>query len=259
MLEGESGSAENRVRPGLSALQYRGNWITPANMRRRFDTCFFISVLPSASPASHNATERPHQDIKGPQTHAQGASADNTEMISADWLTPHEAIVKTLAHTANLMQSASGSVPDPAQSEQNDSIVLVPPQFYLLAELIHCKSWRDLVETSSTGATLVRARRVAAFEPEIRSVLDTRGTRRPATVLVGDPEHSKTDEALGQPDDRHRTYVLLPPKPEAKAGEHQKPPPPPLGLTVMGVHRQGQLWQFGLNRPDRKIHWESVR
>lgn len=228
MLAGDDKAA--KIRPALSSLQYRGNWITPANMKRRFDTCFFISILPPASAPSIAATDSPHQDIPtGAAAHAR-ASADNTEMISADWLTPLEAIQKTLTHT-DAQKSRRDSTPD--------SIILFPPQFYLLAELVRYKSWKDVLgsDVDASGRALPQARRVGTFGPEVQSVVDGMGQRRAATVLVGDPAHSKTVDA--KDGDRHRTYVLLPLKPEQKADEKWKSKAP-LGLTVMGVHRQGK-------------------
>ena len=183
----------SQARPALTSLRFVGNWITPASVPRRFDTHFFISILPPSSRTSHEATEMPHQ---------YAASADNTEMTSLDWLTPREAIDRT--------------------SSSKDSMVLYPPQFYLLAELVRVKSWRDLAgdETDNSGRPLPRARRVEPLVFEPRKVKDESGNERTALVLVGDVAHSKTVNA--EPSDRHRTYDLKG------------------SMSIIGVHRQGE-------------------
>ena len=67
-------------------------------------------------------------------------------------------------------------------------------------------------------------------------------TPTPATVLPGDPAHSLTSTLFptASPHARHRTYVILPPKVGvvSEKGEGWKSKAP-LGLTVMGLHREG--------------------
>ena len=243
-LNAEGGS----LRPGLSTLQYRANWITPANMKRRYDTAFFLTILPpSASPSpTPSSTDSPtatpvHQD--------HVATADNGETVSADWLTPLEAIERTLAHTASL-QTSEG----PAGADRSN-IILFPPQFYLLAELVSRKSWKDVLDSQAKdleGRPIAKPRHVAVFGPELRGCQDGKGVFRPATVLVGDPEHSQTDPSTLKPTDRHRTYVLLPSKPKPGEEEAKWKAKAPLGLTVMGVHRQGMDRLFGEGWEDMK-------
>lgn len=146
---------------------------------------------------SHDATETPHHEIP---RHA--ASADNTEMTSLDWMTPLEAIRRP-------------------QAAEN-AIVLYSPQFYLLAELVRYKSWRDLIgdEMDASGRALPRARQVAPLEFETQWVVDDSGVERPALVLIGDVAHSQTVNA--HPSDRHRTYDMR--------GT----------LSVIGVQRRGE-------------------
>ncbi|KAM0786819.1 hypothetical protein ACM66B_002250 [Microbotryomycetes sp. NB124-2] len=218
------------TRPGVSALQPRGRWVTPKALQRRFDTMFYITVLPpSTSPLDTDSENPVHVD--------HVATADNGETISADWLTPAESIQRTLLHTSSLSTG---------QSSPPESVILFPPQFYLLAELVRHKSWRDLLSSTdvdNAGNPLVVARSVNAYEPEITSCQDMSGQDRVATVLLGDPQHSKTDQSKCRPEDRHRTYVLVPQKGK---GRGQTQP----GLTVMGVHRQGIERLFGKGWPD---------
>ncbi|SGY76083.1 BQ5605_C005g03466 [Microbotryum silenes-dioicae] len=222
--------------PALSSLQYRANWITPANMKRRFDTHFFISILPPSSPTSRTST------TKDPIHSEHIASADGGETVSADWLTPKEAIDRTLLH-AQLQQGP------PKEGEESDaasrSLILFPPQFYLVAELVRTKSWKELVHKPSSGVEKgvhnFAPRHIQPFEPEVKGVEDSQGKFRAATVLIGDPEHSKTDQSTCLKTDRHRTYVLLP----AKRRDPEWKVKPPLGLTVMGCHREGMGRLFG--------------
>lgn len=209
-------------------------------MKRRFDTHFFMTVVP---PSISVPTESAEAIISEPI-----ASADGKETVSADWLTPSEAMRRTLEHTR--IQQAGETV------HVDSSIILFPPQvclpsdgpldfvnranlsspqFYLLAELSETKSWRDLLDTSDVdlaGFPKVKERSIEPFEPEMRAVLTSRGEKRAATVLPGDPEHSMTKKMMPNagPEARHRTYVLLPGK--AKTEELKKKQP--LGLTVMG-------------------------
>lgn len=123
-------------------------------------------------------------------------------MTSLDWMTPLEAIRRP-------------------QAAEN-AIVLYSPQFYLLAELVRYKSWRDLIgdEMDASGRALPRARQVAPLEFETQWVVDDSGVERPALVLIGDVAHSQTVNA--HPSDRHRTYDMR--------GT----------LSVIGVQRRGE-------------------
>ncbi|ORY88246.1 hypothetical protein BCR35DRAFT_22950 [Leucosporidium creatinivorum] len=235
-LLGEGEGGQDKIRPGLSSLQFRANWITPANMKRRYDTSFFLTILPPSSTSSSTSSSAPTA------THSDHiATADNGETISADWLTPHEAIRRTLLHTSSLQSSTPTPPPE-------GSIILFPPQFYLLAELAGTKNWEDVLDGKQLdvgGLPLARPRSITAFEPEIKGVVDASGAFRAATVLVGDPEHSKTDPAKAEEGDRHRTYVLLPAKPKTEDEKEKWRKNPPLGLTVMGVERRGMERLFG--------------
>ncbi|KAK4052727.1 hypothetical protein OIV83_002014 [Microbotryomycetes sp. JL201] len=227
MLTGDDSSV---TRPGVSTLQPRGQWVTPKALKRRFDTTFYITVLPpSSSPLeSQNPVHIDHM-----------ATADNGETISADWLTPAESIQRTLLHTSSLSTG---------ESSPPESVILFPPQFYLLAELVRTKSWRELLsqtEVDEAGNALVVSRAVNAYEPEITGCQDMSGQDRVATVLLGDPLHSKTDQSKSRSTDKHRTYVLVPQK--GKGGDKGQSQP---GLTVMGVHREGMERLFGPGWPD---------
>ncbi|GAA6059221.1 hypothetical protein JCM10212_006614 [Sporobolomyces blumeae] len=241
------------ARPAVTRLTHWANWVTPVMLPRRFDTHFFITVLPSStSPASSatDAEQTPYYKL---------ASSDGVETSIAEWLTPTQAIRRALAHTANLSvpDTTPTYAPQPHSMGDNpaNSIILHPPQFYLLAELAHNhKSYHSLLVSASTSsqegsrvARLVRPRTVKSFTPQIGRVRDLSGTDRAATLLPGDvayndsssPDrldkqgrvvhHGEIDTSKGP---KHRTYVVPP-------NERTQ------GLTVLGVHREGLGGDFG--------------
>ncbi|GAA5881784.1 hypothetical protein JCM16303_006450 [Sporobolomyces ruberrimus] len=213
------------VRPGVSRLTHWANWVTPVLLPRRFDTHFFISVLPSTSAPTSSPDDTPYYKL---------ASSDGVETSIAEWLTPTQAIRRALAHTANL--SYPSTVPTYAEQPHSmgnnptKSIILHPPQFYLLAELANNhKSYRTLLDESGRS---VRPRSVRSFTPQIAKVVDEGGKMRPATLLPGDEAFE--GEEKGATGARHRTYVIPP-------NERTQ------GLTVLGVHRrnleEGPGWE----------------
>ncbi|KAK4703401.1 hypothetical protein P7C70_g2819, partial [Phenoliferia sp. Uapishka_3] len=221
-------------KPSLSKLQYRANWITPRMNSRRFDTHFFVSVLPP--------TFVPATTSNAPLISDHLASADAKETVSADWLTPAEAIRRTLSHTKKLQALlGDAKLSSPPTGDSDDSIILFPPQFYLLAELADHKSYATLLD--DTDPTRIRPRAVRAFEPQLKGVKTDHGDVWPATVLPGDPEHTATSallEALGLSDmrkeRRHRTFIVMPPRVPGK-----KLPP---GFTVVGMCETQHPYQF---------------
>ena len=86
---------------GTESLVPRARWITPRSLKKRWDTHFFAAIL-----------ER--EDVE----------ADGVEIVSAEWMEPREAVRRALQER---------STPD--------AIVLLPPQFYLLAELASVMDW----------------------------------------------------------------------------------------------------------------------
>lgn len=219
------------VRPAVSRLTHWANWVTPLMLPRRFDTHFFISVLPSSSSPASSPDDTPYYKL---------ASSDGVETSIAEWLTPTQAIRRALAHTANLSYSETtptyAEQPHSMGNNPTKSIILHPPQFYLLAELAqNHKSYRSLLDGSGVN---VRPRSVRSFTPQIGRVEDEGGKTRPATLLPGDESFVATDSAgeSGKTGVRHRTYVIPP-------NERTQ------GLTVLGVHRRGL---------DERAGWEDM-
>lgn len=201
---------------------------------RRFDTHFFIAVLPpSFAPASPHAP-----------THETLVSSDGVETSSADWLTPLEAIGRAVAHTEGLTAASLASTSPPATAAGAEPIILHPPQFNLMAELAcNHRSLASLLEPGSAAAAaapaaaatapVVRPRRVVPFTPQIAHVLDGQGRERRATILPGDDEYAYEagvglDEVMERVERsakggrRNRSYVLAPRKGQ-------------VGLTVEGA------------------------
>ena len=79
-------------------------------MKRRFDTHFYTSILPPSFNLEF--------DLSGATSKTIG-SADGKETVSADWLTPSEAIAMTLVNTQEL---------ETGSSTNKKSIILFPPQ-----------------------------------------------------------------------------------------------------------------------------------
>ncbi|GAA5967416.1 hypothetical protein JCM8115_000785 [Rhodotorula mucilaginosa] len=231
------------ARPALSLLTHWSNWVTPTLLPRRFDTHFFIAVLPpAASPLkSSSASSSP-----APTHHESLVSSDGVETTSADWLTPAEGVRRALAYSYALAQqdqpTTATALSDSAAAGASSSetpIILHPPQFNLLAELAqNHRSLASLLDRarsssgsdSSTASLVVKPRRVVPFTPQVVSVQDDAGKKRRATVLPGDEAYSYPssgmDSSLSGPGQRNRTYVLPPMKNQQ-------------GLVVEGCLRRG--------------------
>ncbi|GAA5962877.1 hypothetical protein JCM3765_005901 [Sporobolomyces pararoseus] len=221
------------VRPALSKLTHWANWVTPTLLPRRFDTHFFITVLPSSSSPAASPDDTPYYKL---------ASSDGKETSIAEWLTPLQAVRRALAHTAGLSYPETtptyAEQPHSMGNNPTKSIILHPPQFYLLAELANNhKSYKSLLDDSGLN---VRSRSVRSFTPQIGEVIDEGGKTRRATLLPGDESFVAPGEGgeKGKKGARHRTYVIPP---------NQKTQ----GLTVLGVHRRGLV--------DEGPGWEDMR
>lgn len=186
---------------------------TPTVLPRRFDTHFFIAVLPpSPSPLATEGTG-------SGTTHEALVSSDGVETTSADWLTPAEGVRRALAYSYALAHGSPATGATAASAAQGTPIILHPPQFNLLAELAQShRSLRSLLDSSRSeqpmsGQMLVRPRRVYPFTPQVAAVTDDLGRKRRATVLPGDEVYkydNAEDEHLSGPGQRNRTYVLPP-------------------------------------------------
>lgn len=205
-------SLGDSARPAVDSLTHWSQWVTPVILPRRFDTHFFINVLPSPSKSGGTtdtsaATTAAHDSL---------VSSDGVETTSADWLTPLEAIKRAVAHPA---RGASDAPLEPASDVE--PILLHPPQFNLLAELAHNhRTLASLLDpsTSSSATPLVRRRRVVPLTPQVANVTDDQGKERKATVLPGDEEYQYDDETVDpapgvhRAGKRNRTYVQPPKK-----------------------------------------------
>ncbi|GAA5826733.1 hypothetical protein JCM11251_002872 [Rhodosporidiobolus azoricus] len=252
-----------KVRLAADGLREWGRWITPEAVPRRYDTTFFLSLLPSFS-SSNSSPPTPPSSAAPPSSSTQSvhlALSDGTETTLAEWLTPGEAITRALRYTKKLQEGtteppAPGAVgaEDSGAVGDDEGILLHPPQFNLLAELaLNHPSYRSLLLPPSSDFSfapksyppipypmVLKTRNVPTYVPRLIRVKE--GGRR-ATVLPGDEEYEVEMQGKGEEQKgrkrRNRTYVLPPEKGKA-------------GLIVEGVHRKGMLELFGEG-------WEDMR
>jgi nucleoside diphosphate-linked moiety X motif protein 19 len=211
-------STKGSTVPDIQALVYRGNFVTPTPMKKRWDTHFFLSVLP---PAEEERVQSDRDLI---------VTSDGVETISADWFTPLEAVSYAIAPPPS----------DPASYKSTQSIILAPPQFYFLSELLPLKDWRELLQ--SGGGERARKRKVVPFVPEFKLLDPREASRNVAMVLPGDPLHSMTPllSAEPKPDALHRSYVI-PASKSNNAGD----------LRLHAVYRRGMTSILGAG-------WEDI-
>ncbi|GAA6043085.1 hypothetical protein JCM8097_008415 [Rhodosporidiobolus ruineniae] len=259
---------EEGVRLAAEGLTEWARWITPTGLPRRFDTRFFISLLPSPlSSTSPSPPSSASASISEPAH--QHATSDGVETTLAEWLTPREAIRRALVYTAGLktarehpVPAAPAAVPRATEGEvegeeAETGILLHPPQFNLLAELAaNHLSYRSLLapspsSPSSNSALVVRPRPVPTYLPRALRVRDKDGKERRAMALPGDEAYGPLGEGLievaggGEKEGgkggrrRNRTYVL--PLEKGRAG-----------LIVEGVEREGMVDVLGQG-------WEDMR
>lgn len=81
-----------RLRTDL--LHYIAHWLTPLGRAKRFDTRFFVAVLPAGQASAHDAVETVQQVWLRP---AQALSAENTRRL----MTPTRAVLEQLANFAD--------------------------------------------------------------------------------------------------------------------------------------------------------------
>lgn len=91
-------------------------------MKRRFDTHFFVTILPSSLSLDQSTEDASSSDAA---VSSSIGSADGKETTSADWLTPAQAIRLTLAHTKDL---TDGEKAEQVTTGGLDRIILFPPQ-----------------------------------------------------------------------------------------------------------------------------------
>ncbi|KAH8917062.1 hypothetical protein BT69DRAFT_1287040 [Atractiella rhizophila] len=96
--------------PPISSLSHRSNWVTPVTVPRRFDTHFFLTVLPSQSTTTQAQQKRFYMGV------------------ALSWHTPPEALRLALER----------------------KIELAPPQFYSISELLRYKKWEEAASVIRT-------------------------------------------------------------------------------------------------------------
>ncbi|WAR58252.1 hypothetical protein PtB15_5B485 [Puccinia triticina] len=159
----------------FDGLAHYGNILTPTTSPKRWDTQFYLSILPSPSESTTT------------QDDLHVATPDESETVSVVWLSPAEALKRSVM----------------APSERSDSITLPPPQFYLLTDLARWKDYRQLRNYTK--------RKVFPITPEIVKQ-KSEGTATFVVVFPGDPLHSTSKElcknaSVDQQSIIHRIHV----------------------------------------------------
>ncbi|ORX43691.1 hypothetical protein DM01DRAFT_1340649 [Hesseltinella vesiculosa] len=111
---------QHHLAPAVDRLTPFANWITPAAEKKRFDTQFFLTVLPTPL------------DDSQPSESTQ-ASADGKETVSLDWFTPNEALALY----------------------REKKMVLFPPQWYTLDLMRQVPHYSDLEAKVGMGSVRV--------------------------------------------------------------------------------------------------------
>ena len=97
----------------VAALTYFSHWLTPAGMKRRFATWFFVAKLPEGA----------------------SVSVDGEEMVEARWVRPEDAVAEHQAGKLRLPPPTVVSLIDLSQHRSVDAAVAtarrrIPPYFF---------------------------------------------------------------------------------------------------------------------------------
>jgi len=97
----------------VAALAYFSHWLTPAGMKRRFATWFFVAKLPEGA----------------------SVSVDGEEMVEARWVRPEDAVAEHQAGKLRLPPPTVVSLIDLSQHRSVDAAVAtarrrIPPYFF---------------------------------------------------------------------------------------------------------------------------------
>ena len=97
----------------VAALTYFSHWLTPAGMKRRFATWFFVAKLPEGA----------------------SVSVDGEEMVEARWVRPEDAVAEHQAGKLRLPPPTVVSLIDLSQHRSVDAVVAtarrrIPPYFF---------------------------------------------------------------------------------------------------------------------------------
>ena len=97
----------------VAALTYFSHWLTPAGMKRRFATWFFVAKLPEGA----------------------SVSVDGEEMVEARWVRPEDAVAEHQAGKLQLPPPTVVSLIDLSQHRSVDAAVAtarrrIPPYFF---------------------------------------------------------------------------------------------------------------------------------
>lgn len=185
----------------FDGLSHYANILTPTVFTKRWDTHFYLAILPSQS------------EMIGGDEYSHVAAPDESETVSVIWLSPAEALKRSLLEP----------------SEEGDSITLPPPQFYLLTDLARWKDYRQLMDH--------RNRVVCPFTPELVK-LSSEGSINFAIVFPGDPLHPCSEDLCRNISADHKSFVHR---------IHVRNEPADIGSQPGKFFRPLQLQRFGIH------------
>lgn len=209
----------------LDQLHHFANILTPTVLSKRWDTHFYLAILPQPPQIDHGHHPITEQTLGGEPLAGTlyRATPDGTEVTSTVWLTPDEAVKRCI---------------EPTSDHPGDGLTLPPPQFYLLNDLASCPDYREIAES--------KRRMIPPFTPELVR-LSTHGAVSYALTFPGDPLHStferlSQEETLDPQSFKHRIHIQNEPPGTSglPAGSFFRP----LGLERVGVHKFfGHGWE----------------
>ncbi|KAI8582007.1 hypothetical protein K450DRAFT_230351 [Umbelopsis ramanniana AG] len=163
---------EHKIAPSACDLHHFSNWITPVMEKRRYNTQFFITVIPEVKGSEHAVIQ-----------------ADGGETIQLDWFTPEEAL----------------------DSWKRGEITLYPPQWYTLYTLKQTRRHQDIVTKAGVGAFRTKTGKVLTVMPQPQSVDEdtAEGKEGFAMFLAYPGDETYEDDTLkaAKEGQHHRLYI----------------------------------------------------
>ncbi|MBW0547591.1 hypothetical protein O181_087306 [Austropuccinia psidii MF-1] len=191
-------SSNHQLTISFNKLFHLANFISPKNLSKRWDTHFYITVLPDPIHQNH------HHPLSTP---------DGLEAISSHWLTPNQALNRS----------------NPNNLSSNQILQLAPPQFYLLSHLNQFKDYHQLFSFGLPKSVpkflpeIIKSSNKTCFQnslhnPQSQPQSQNHQLNQPQSqtqnqnhnlllVLPGDPLHSSSNQQHHSSKARHRIII----------------------------------------------------
>lgn len=191
--------AEQRLRLAAGELHYIAHWVTPPGRAKRFDTRFFLAVLPAGQASAHDALETVDHAWLRP---ADALARANELRL----LTPQRSMLATVGrhdHTDSLL----------AWARAPREIVMVAPRLAMSASGLqtiqpHEPAWAEIGHIDPNGQGIawceMRPGVAVRLSPHVLRVTSRDGWN---TYLVGRADQWTVVDP-GPPDDRHLDAVI---------------------------------------------------